>query len=53
MYKVQIHYSNFLDNKLLILFNYEFFLSGSKNKQTIAKATRQLKLEISNYNIQL
>ena len=59
MYKVQICYSNFQDNKLFFL-NYEFFFfsqaqktNKQANKQTKTKASRQQKLEISNYNIQL
>ena len=68
MYKLQICYSNFQDNKLFIFLNYEFiFFSSSKNsnkkqqqkaknkKKTTqkTKATRQRKLELYNYNIQL
>ena len=55
MYKVQICYSNFLENKLFIFLNYEFFFSQAQktNKQTKAKATTQRKLEISNYDMQL
>ena len=56
MYKVQICYSNFLDNKLSIFLNYEFSFfeaQKTKKKQTKTKATRQRKLEISNYIMQL
>ena len=51
--KLQICYSNFQDNKLYIVLNYEFFFfSGSKtSKQTKTKAIRQRKLEISKFEI--
>ena len=55
MYKVQVCYSNFLENKLFIFLNYEFIFSQAQktNKQTKKKATTQQKLEISSYNMQL
>ena len=42
MYKVQICYRNFLDNKLFILLNYDFyFFSGSKNQTNKQKRQQQ------------
>ena len=57
MYKVQIYYSNFLDNKLFIFLNYEFFFSQAQktNKQEQKQQDNGNQkypiIIISNYNL--